>query len=687
MYSHLKFIISFVLISFFSISAFTQTVGEWTLRTPFKKSTDIIEMHVTPDQTIHLLDKATYSGVLISENNGLSYKRATISPSKDMHILKDSILFALRENKLIKTTDRFATSSIILNGSGFECVFFLNDTIGFVGGTNGQIKKTVDRGISWQILTSGTTRTLNDIYFLDDTLGFSCGEFGTFIGTIDGGTTWNDITLTGASGYKLNKILFINPTQGIVAGVGGEVFYTSNAGVTWTQGTTNTLKEINDVKLINSELIAVANNGIVLRSTDLGQTWSIQVLNAFIDNYSVTSTTDSIYIGSEGGIYTSANGTNWTYQGGLPWSDLEYVSFSNNNNGLIAGIEQSGSSFIDVVLRTSDGGLNWENTSISNNGYRGIHMLPNGEALTAHYNINQVAYSSDFGQTWTTINGPNITSQYITRAVWLKSEDDFFVGGGNYFSSKGLYRYQTSTGWTHDQSVGNVSSIKFLDNNFGILCTIDNESFKTIDGGSSWQSLGSVSGEINIIDINTIYIGDHVSYDSGATFQLNTVPMNAYKFFDANTAIGVYNNGHVYETVDAGVSWQVITTDIFPDVNCCYNFYISESNVIAFGTNYNNSDIYTLSIGGVITQSEDHKKAQNNFVVYPNPTSDKLFIKGSLDNITEVIIYNINGQQMDVFNLTNHQKDIDISHLVGGTYYVHLKSNSTIESIHRVIKK
>jgi photosystem II stability/assembly factor-like uncharacterized protein len=687
MHTPFKFIISFLLIALYGISAFAQVVGEWTLRTPFKKSTDIIEMHVTPDQTIHLLDNATYSGVLISENNGVSYKRATISPSKDMHILNDDLLFALRQNVLIKTTDRFATSSYILSGSGYECVFFLDQDSGFVAGTNGQIKKTTDGGLSWQSLASGSSRTLKDIYFIDANLGFACGEFGTFLGTTDGGETWSDITL-GTNGYTHNKILFINSTQGIIVGVGGEVFYTSDAGVNWAQGTTNTILQINDVKLINGNLMAVGHAGLVLKSSDLGQTWTLQILNSFKDNFSVTETSSEIYVGSEGGIYKSFDGTNWTFQGGLPWSDLEYASFANDNQGLIAGIGQTGSGVeIDVMLRTTDGGLNWEETPLPSDGYRGVHMLPNGKAITARYDVNRVAFSSDFGETWSTINGPTITTQYITEAVWLKSEDDFFVGGGNSFPSMGLHRYQTGTGWTHNPSVGNVENIQSLDNDFGILSNSSNQSFKTLDGGDTWQSIGSASGVINIIDENTFYIGNYVTYDGGSNLELNTVPMNSYRFFDANTAIGAYNNGFVYKTVDAGVSWQVMTTDGLPNANCCDKFHISESTIIAYGTNYNSADIYTLSIAGLITNAESIKETLSKVVVYPNPTSDKLYVKGLSDNVVEAIIYNVNGQQTGVFSLTNSQESLDISHLVSGSYFVHLKSDSKTESIHRIIKK
>lgn len=687
MYTQLKFSLNLSLILFCSISSFAQVSGEWTLRTPFKKSSGIIEMHVSPDQTIHLLDNATYSGVLISEDNGVSYKRGLVSPSKDMHIVNDDILFALRADKLIKTTDRFETSSIILNGTGLEGVFFLNENYGFVSGTNGQIKKTINGGTSWQSLTSGSTRTLKDVFFLDENLGFACGEYGTFLGTTDGGTTWNDIVLPSANLYTRNKIFFISPTQGIVVGVGGEVFYTSDSGSTWTQGTTNTLLQLTDVKIINGNLMAVGYNGIVLKSTDLGQTWTSQILNSFLDNFSITSTASEIYVGSEGGIYKSFDGLNWTFQGGVPWSKLEWASFANDNQGLIAGIEQSGSSYIDVMLRTSDGGSSWINTSISNGGYRGVHMLPNGLALTARYDINQVAISSDFGETWTSMSGPNPSTQYITKAVWLKSEDDFFVGGGNYFASAGLHRYQTGIGWTHDPSVGNVEKILFMDNNFGVLCTIDNEAYKTTDGGDSWEFLDYTSGELNIIDANTFYIGDYVTYDGGLNFVLNTVPMSSYRFFDANTAIGAYTNGFVYKTVDAGVSWQVITTNTLPDANCCRNFHISESNVIAFGSNYNNSDIFTLNIGEILAQTESIEKASEKLVVYPNPASDKLYLKGSYENITEVIIYTVNGLEMGEFNLSEAQEGIDISNLVSGTYFVHMKSNSKIESIHRVIKK
>ncbi|WP_040756999.1 WD40/YVTN/BNR-like repeat-containing protein [Winogradskyella psychrotolerans] len=421
-----------ILIIFVALNSSTFAQG-WVQRNPLKNISDITEMHISEDQSIFALDATTtLKSVLISTNNGLSYRNASSFESKDMHMLTDDLGFLVATNKLIKTTDKFETvEQFTLDNYGFSNVFFLNENLGYVSGGSGRIHKTLDGGLTWQQLTTGTTEIIKDVFFIDENIGFACGEYLTFIGTTDGGTTWNEIPLPVENNWTLNKILFINAMQGIVVGSGGQIFNTDDAGITWTEATSGTIRPINDIKYNNGKYVAACSAGVVLQSTDMGINWSNYEISYWSDLFSVAFSNDTIYLGSDGEIFQSTdNGATWTtHLAGVTMSDLKGVSFANDNDGLVTGIHTGSSSVYDhLMFRTTDGGTNWEKMNIPNNACcYAVHFLPNGKAITTNQLINRVAYSADYGETWTTFTGANITEQFITTAIWLKSENDFLL--------------------------------------------------------------------------------------------------------------------------------------------------------------------------------------------------------------------------------------------------------------------
>lgn len=80
---------------------------------------------------------------------------------------------------------------------------------------------------------------------------------------------------------------------------------------------------------------------------------------------------------------------------------------------------------------------------------------------------------------------------------------------------------------------------------------------------------------------------------------------------------------------------------------------------------------------------KEDKKNEEDFVAYPNPVNDILFIKTSLD-IKNVSLYSIDGKFISDFNIHNDYK-IDIEHLRTGVYI--LKSNESVFTPIKIIKE
>ena len=69
-------------------------------------------------------------------------------------------------------------------------VFLVNESLGWIVGTGGQVFKTVDGGRSWSSQASGVSSSLLDVFFADPQRGFIVGDAGRIIETVDGGRTW-----------------------------------------------------------------------------------------------------------------------------------------------------------------------------------------------------------------------------------------------------------------------------------------------------------------------------------------------------------------------------------------------------------------------------------------------------------------------------------------------------------------
>ncbi|NCC74507.1 MAG: T9SS type A sorting domain-containing protein, partial [Sphingobacteriia bacterium] len=78
-----------------------------------------------------------------------------------------------------RTTDRGVNWGLALNsGISLQELYFINDTLGYAMGNSGRLYKTINKGINWQLIETGTTRTLNKMWFTPDGTGFIVGDDG-----------------------------------------------------------------------------------------------------------------------------------------------------------------------------------------------------------------------------------------------------------------------------------------------------------------------------------------------------------------------------------------------------------------------------------------------------------------------------------------------------------------------------
>lgn len=81
-----------------------------------------------------------------------------------------------------------------------------------------------------------------------------------------------------------------------------------------------------------------------------------------------------------------------------------------------------------------------------------------------------------------------------------------------------------------------------------------------------------------------------------------------------------------------------------------------------------------VSTQGTLSTRENTVNREKELVIYPNPTSDKVFIKG--EKVSEAEIYSMEGRKLNV--ILKADQSIDVSHLPKGVYLLKLKIKNEI---------
>lgn len=157
------------------------------------------------------------AGIYKTTNGGINWIQASLPPSNYGNIYKLSVIqntycFAVETGKrIIKTTnfgDNWDIISFIAQSEFPYCCTFSSINTGWVGGSYGQVFKTTNGGLYWQMEnTGGDQRPLNSFWFYNDTIGWGVGSSGKIIYTTTSGLTFT----TNYSKYFPNKFyLFQN---------------------------------------------------------------------------------------------------------------------------------------------------------------------------------------------------------------------------------------------------------------------------------------------------------------------------------------------------------------------------------------------------------------------------------------------------------------------------------------------
>jgi photosystem II stability/assembly factor-like uncharacterized protein len=111
----------------------------------------------------------------------------------------------------------------------YNSIYFINDTTGWIGGTNGKIIRTID-GTFWNLQTSNTNQNINDIFFINSLEGWTAGTE-TLLHTTDGGLIWMQEIANQTEGKELRAIYFTSANNGYVVGNNTVLKYDEISGI------------------------------------------------------------------------------------------------------------------------------------------------------------------------------------------------------------------------------------------------------------------------------------------------------------------------------------------------------------------------------------------------------------------------------------------------------------------------
>lgn len=559
----------------FIFCSFTAS-AQWELMTPIKNTSEYEDIVMVNELVGYAADRPTGT-ILATEDGGNKWVRRQHLLSNNplaIHMWDEQRGVCVGQTgSVLRTTDGFRTVQSSWNaGYGhLNCVFFINDTLGWVGTQSGRIYRSTDAGATWTLMQSGQSASnyITAIQFVDENIGYaSCYGGGKVLKSTDGGLTWTSIAPEPL--VFIRDLHFFDALTGVAVGSAGHVIRTTDGGDTWDFMPSNTTYNMVSLAVQGNNMVACGWWGHVLRSTDGGLTWTEQIFGP--DHTTVTLTPSGFgLMGSIGRIFRTTDfGATWTFfKDGTSSASINKISFVGTT-GITAN-----------ALRTTDGGATWVNSGAG--GGLGVHMNADGNGCRGGGG-GTFGHTSDLFAT----NSPGVGPDVAIRCTWSLGGSTHLVGGGAVYG--GIYR-TTNNGvtWSHVLNVGNItiSDLWFVNELQGYAVGEYGDSYRTTDGGITWSTMGGSGG-------HTIFFTDEEygwtragrTTDGGDTWtMMGGTPQSTISIFftGRDTGYAVGTGGQVVRSLDGGITWANFLPAIF-NASIHDAAYVDGRIIIAGGT-------------------------------------------------------------------------------------------------------
>lgn len=534
----------------------TNSGTSWTPLIDFVNSSwmSIYNLCIDPNNSNTLYAALSSGGVLKSTNAGTSWTATGAGPSTSrkirVHPTDPNIVFCTANNGIWRSTNA-GTSWTQVNTMTMEDIEFKpgNPDIMYASGSgSSSVWRSVNNGVSWTALTSGngitnTGRTLLGVSPANPEVVYAVQASGSLFGRMYKSTDGGQNYVTTVVG---------NPSAGT-----NYFGYESNGTGTTGQATYDMAICVNPANVNEVHIAGI----ICWKSTNGGTSFVAETVWYYpnstgynhADVHALEWVNNTIYSGSDGGIYKSINqGGDWiNLSVGLGIRQFYRIACAKTNaNVITTGAQDNGSSFrksngswvdwlgadgmdniisptnADIAIGTSQYGDIYKTTTAGNSASN-LTKPSNGNWVTPlvmHPTSHDTVYggwtgvwrSSNGGVNWTNIS-PSIT---VTLDVLAVSP----ANTSYLYASKGSTLYRTSNGgstWTSVTAPSTINSIFASKNNPSKIWIACNSStsrvFVSTDMGTTFSDLSAglpaLTARSVVVDEDasgTVYVGMNI---------------------------------------------------------------------------------------------------------------------------------------------------------------------------------
>ncbi len=675
-----------------------QTFSQWHWYNPLIQGNTLTTAEVIDDQTI--IAAGECGTLLLSNDSGQTWEileKLTSQTLRDIEFYDSKHGVAVGDSGVIIRTNDGGNTWIIAEtptDQNLYAVSFADSSNIVAVGWYSTILGTTDGGNNWHFISSPVVGHYYDIQFPEAKRGFIVGrnseDKAVILNSADEGTTWST-SLYGTYVFP-NTISFINPMVGYAAGYYGLVLKTMDGGTSW-ELQPDADKWLHKILFINQDTGYATSNipYSIYRTVDGANSWEdITPENQEYFKTVIQTSQNKLFAFGTGGFIAESGdfGDTWTeISHGLKESFLE-IQFTDEQTGFItAG---------DLLLKSLDGGVSWDTTSISGFSYGNVQASHFCDKNTGFVlgGSGEILRTTDGGSSWSKVlSKMQNRAQFYTDIFMIDKFKGFMTGGGvSPGGSSWSVAYSTNNGIDWQQASWGpgkpINTVHFFDQNHGFALCWEGLLLKTYDGGNNWQQIqlqidqnlkdmffvsrdtgymiaSSYSGYQYILKTTDIGQSWNILYQE--TDPYHDLQFNAIYFATPDHGMVVGNRGLIMVTQDGGVSWK---KDGTITGNSLYKAYLkNEDNGMIVGSSG------TILIKGSMHQLPEESHSDNSFYCFPNPSSGEVWIDlpDMGLNPMEILVFDISGRLVLRSNIhSGNPVSLDISILDDGVYILEL---------------
>ncbi|GGD85447.1 T9SS type A sorting domain-containing protein [Planktosalinus lacus] len=123
--------------------------------------------------------------------------------------------------------------------------------------------------------------------------------------------------------------------------------------------------------------------------------------------------------------------------------------------------------------------------------------------------------------------------------------------------------------------------------------------------------------------------------------------------------------------------------DFYEDFQSTFTYSIVPPGTLDYETLHIQKPNGDYAIYGEVPPLSVASNILNTFSIYPNPASEVLYLKGTIQKIKAIAIYNLSGQKI---NTSMIDGEIDVSEIKTGLYFIEITSESGAKQVQKFIK-